>query len=162
MIHEAILGRTPSPASTVNPRIPRELDRIIGKALEKDRDLRYQHAADMRADLKRVKRDTESGRLGGCLRARDGRAFAGSPVARRLRCGDPPGGCHFLSGLEARWTVSNFVSLPLRPRTDRSRFVGDAAFPALSPDGKFVAYVTGKEEQRAKADVTGSKGRTGH
>jgi eukaryotic-like serine/threonine-protein kinase len=60
MIHEAILGRTPSPPSTVNARIPRELDRIVGKALEKDRDLRYLHAADMRADLRRVKRDTES------------------------------------------------------------------------------------------------------
>src|SRR6202050_2450806 len=60
IIHEAILGRAPPPASTVNARIPRELDRIIGKALEKDRDLRYQHAADMRADLKRLKRDTNS------------------------------------------------------------------------------------------------------
>ena len=46
----------------MNARIPREMDGVIGKALEKDRDLRYQHAADMRADLKRVKRDTESGR----------------------------------------------------------------------------------------------------
>jgi serine/threonine protein kinase len=62
MIHEAILSRAPSPPSAVNPRIPREVDGIIGKALEKDRDLRYQHAADMRADLKRLKRDTESGR----------------------------------------------------------------------------------------------------
>jgi len=60
IIHEAILGRTPSPASTVNVRIPPEMDRIIGKALEKDRDLRYQHAADIRADLKRLKRDTDS------------------------------------------------------------------------------------------------------
>ena len=47
MIHEAILSRTPPPASTLNARIPQELDRIIGKALEKDRDLRYQHAADI-------------------------------------------------------------------------------------------------------------------
>ena len=62
MIHEAILGRAPSPPSSVNQRLPQDVDRIIGKALEKDRDLRYQHAADMRADLKRLKRDTESGR----------------------------------------------------------------------------------------------------
>ena len=60
IIHEAILGRAPSPASAVNPRIPRELDGIIGKALEKDRDLRYLHAADMRVDLKRVKREVDS------------------------------------------------------------------------------------------------------
>jgi eukaryotic-like serine/threonine-protein kinase len=62
IIHEAILCRTPKPASGSNPRIPRELDGIVGKALEKDRDLRYRHAADMRVDLARVKRDTESGR----------------------------------------------------------------------------------------------------
>src|SRR5580658_9464102 len=62
MIHEAILSRAPSPPSAVNSRLPRELEGIIAKALEKDRDLRYQHAADMRADLKRLKRDTDSGR----------------------------------------------------------------------------------------------------
>ena len=60
IIHEAILGRAPSAASAVNARIPPELDRIIGKALEKDRELRYRHAADMCADLKRLKRDTDS------------------------------------------------------------------------------------------------------
>jgi hypothetical protein len=49
IIHEAILSRDPEPASTWNPRIPEELDRIIGMALEKDRELRYQHAADLRA-----------------------------------------------------------------------------------------------------------------
>lgn len=53
-IHEAILSRTPPPPSTLNPRLPRDLDRIIGKALEKDPNLRYQHAADLRVDLKRV------------------------------------------------------------------------------------------------------------
>jgi hypothetical protein len=57
IIHEGILGRSPPPASSVNARIPRELDRIIGKALDKGRGLRYRHAAEMCADLKRVKRD---------------------------------------------------------------------------------------------------------
>jgi serine/threonine protein kinase/Flp pilus assembly protein TadD len=53
-IHEAILSRTPPPPSTLNPRLTPDLDRIIGEALEKDPNLRYQHAADLRADLKRV------------------------------------------------------------------------------------------------------------
>ena len=62
MIHDAILNRVPAPITGLNPRLPAELDRIIGKALEKDRDLRCQTAAEMRADLKRLKRDTDSGR----------------------------------------------------------------------------------------------------
>jgi serine/threonine protein kinase/tetratricopeptide (TPR) repeat protein len=62
LVHQAVLSLTPPPASSVNGRIPPELDRIIDKALEKDRELRYQHATDMGADLNRLKRDTESGR----------------------------------------------------------------------------------------------------
>jgi serine/threonine protein kinase len=62
VIFHAILERVPTPAARVNPDLPLNLEGIINKALEKDRELRYQHAVDMRADLKRLKRDTESGR----------------------------------------------------------------------------------------------------
>jgi eukaryotic-like serine/threonine-protein kinase len=62
VIFHAILERAPTSAVRVNPDLPVKLEGIINKALEKDRELRYQHAADMRADLKRLKRDTESGR----------------------------------------------------------------------------------------------------
>jgi len=63
VISEAILNRQPAPARQVRPEIPVELEHIIKKALEKDADVRYQNASDMRADLKRLKRDTESGRI---------------------------------------------------------------------------------------------------
>ena len=62
VIFEAILNRVPVPAVRLNPEVPAKLEEIIGKALEKDRDLRYQNASDIRADLKRLKRDTDSSR----------------------------------------------------------------------------------------------------
>ena len=62
LIADAILHRVPVPAVRLNPDIPLKLEDVINKALEKDRKLRYQAAADMRTDLQRIKRDTESGR----------------------------------------------------------------------------------------------------
>ncbi len=61
-IFKAILDATPVPTQRINPEIPDELQRIIGKALEKDRELRCQSAAELRADLKRLKREVDSGR----------------------------------------------------------------------------------------------------
>src|SRR5881392_3949119 len=63
VIFESILNRAPASAVRLNPGLPVELERIVNKALEKDRDVRCQSAAELRADLKRVKRDNESGRI---------------------------------------------------------------------------------------------------
>jgi len=62
VIFDAILNRAPAPPAHLNPAIPIQLEQIIAKALEKDRELRYRSASDIRADLQRLKRDTDSAR----------------------------------------------------------------------------------------------------
>ncbi len=63
VIFDSILNRAPSPAIRLNPDVPAKLEEIIDKAMEKDREVRCQSAAELRADLKRIKRDTESGKI---------------------------------------------------------------------------------------------------
>ncbi|HTO77611.1 MAG TPA: protein kinase [Thermoanaerobaculia bacterium] len=73
VVFEGILNREPAAVNVMNPRLPAELNRIIGRALEKDRNFRYQTASDMKADMLRLKRDLDSG---------SGRAPAASGASR--------------------------------------------------------------------------------
>ena len=68
-VFKSILDVAPAPAVRLNPDVPADLERIINKALEKDRNLRYQSAADIRSDLARLKRDLDSGRVSGASAA---------------------------------------------------------------------------------------------
>ncbi|MFB3126248.1 MAG: tetratricopeptide repeat protein, partial [Candidatus Acidiferrales bacterium] len=80
-IFNGILHRAPTAPVRLNPDVPVELEHIINKALEKDRDLRYQHASDLRADLKRLQRDTDSGKSAAVSAATPAATPAPSPGA---------------------------------------------------------------------------------
>jgi serine/threonine protein kinase/Tol biopolymer transport system component len=79
VIFDGILNRPPTPIVRLNPEVPAELERIINKSLEKDRDIRYQHASDLRADLKRLKRDTDTSKSTSVA------TVSGEPVSARRR-----------------------------------------------------------------------------
>ena len=79
VVFDSILNRAPVPPGRVNAELPPELERIIGKCLEKDLDLRYQHASEIRADLRRLKRDTDSAQTTG-----DHRVRSLSPVSENV------------------------------------------------------------------------------
>src|SRR6202522_3533439 len=82
IIFDAVLNRAPASAARLNPDVPPELERIINRALEKDRDLRYQHASEMRAELQRLKRDTDSSRQVPTVSTESGSSAVVSPPAR--------------------------------------------------------------------------------
>ena len=82
-IFDGILNKAPSSPVQLNPELPAKLEEILNKALEKDRDLRYQVASEMRADLKRLKRDTDSGRRAGVSAAVAGASRPGTGARNR-------------------------------------------------------------------------------
>jgi tetratricopeptide (TPR) repeat protein/tRNA A-37 threonylcarbamoyl transferase component Bud32 len=111
LIFQAILDRAPVSPVRLNPDLPAKLEDIINKALEKDRNLRYQHAADIRADLQRLKRDTDTGRAvaasSGSVAAAVETGLAPSPAdaggdaASRVSTGQHGSGKHGSSGAVA-------------------------------------------------------------
>jgi serine/threonine protein kinase len=146
VIFNAILSLAPTPPLHLNPELPAELERIINKALEKDRDVRYQHASELRADLKRLKRDTDSGRAAAtsaappALPPRPGwgsRSKRGALVALALL---------LLAGLGYRLlrpgsrTSQNHGPPPNATFAQLTDLPGPELFPSLSPDGKSFLY----------------------
>lgn len=134
-IFEAILNRTPAAPTTLNPQIPEELERIVLKTLEKERENRYQSAKDLLLDLKRLRRDTQS------VPAAEVRVVPSSrPRIAVLAV--------FIIGvLVAGVIVARFLS-PVTPLSTNPTFTqittqpGEELFPSLSPDGKSVVYAS--------------------
>jgi eukaryotic-like serine/threonine-protein kinase len=141
LLHDAILNRAPKPMRELVSDIPSELERIVSKALEKDRNLRYQSAAEMRADLQRLRRDTETDRSAA--------AVALPPIATRSRSkllwlGGIPALIVFLGAL----AIFYFRSSNLAPKSSAewqqlTFFTDSTVYPSLSPDGRLLSFIHG-------------------
>jgi serine/threonine protein kinase/Tol biopolymer transport system component len=141
VVFDTILNGVPVPPVRLNPDLPAELERIINKALEKDRNLRYQHASDIRADLQRLKRDTDPNS------ARVITSFALAPGRYAWMLWTLV--ALLVAGMLA-WIVANrhppTAQNPLTNAhfTRLTNFGGAKSDPALSPDGKFAAFISNR------------------
>ena len=172
VIFDAILNRSPEAPSALNPNLPLKLEEIIGKSIEKDRDLRYQTAAELRGDLKRLKRDTDSSRtISGTSRtwpaAGGPPVSAGSGSASTAAPAQPASASAIsLNAAKPQWSVwlrrsavlvalAAAVFLFIHERNGRnaiSSFAQMTITPvsssghtygaAISPDGKWLAYLS--------------------
>lgn len=145
-IFDAILNRAPTSPVRVNPDVPAELERIINKSLEKDRDLRYHSASELRTDLKRLKRDTESGRLAIStgsvgieeLKRKWKGTYGGLGVAALAIL--------ILVGLWLFHRSPNQSNLPPMQLVPFTTYPGSVGLPKFSPDGSQIAFSWDKED----------------
>jgi eukaryotic-like serine/threonine-protein kinase len=151
-IFGSILHDAPTPPLRFNPRLPLPLDEIIEKLLEKDREVRYQHASELRADLKRLKREPDSSLVrpsssrdlpvqeGPSKPAarKESRRWAVAVMAAVLLFGVSGAAYLLYRGVRERLgTGMDFQS----SQTIQLTATGDVTLAAISPDGKYVAYV---------------------
>ncbi len=167
-IFNAILNETPAPPDHINNEIPPKLADIISRALEKDRDFRYQSASDIRSELKRLKRDTDSSRsaTANAITA-SGRAMASSSAPSLAV---PPGKAG--KGKRALALASFAVLLVIAVvwgyfyvRASRTAskseqkweqltfFTDSAVYPGLSPDGRMLTFIRGSDTFLGPGDV---------
>jgi eukaryotic-like serine/threonine-protein kinase len=155
VICEGILNRAPVSAVRLNPDLSAELERVIAKALEKDRDLRYQHASDLRADLQRLTRDSSRSHWDALSSGHEGRQTGDSEgpksaqpqstrswkayyyaVAAAVLLAAIAGGFFFRRSSAAGPAVSTEWE-------QLTFFTDSAVYPALSPDGRMLAFIRG-------------------
>ncbi|MGI8783790.1 MAG: protein kinase domain-containing protein [Acidobacteriota bacterium] len=143
-LFDAILNKTPTSPLRLNPELPVEFEQIVNKALEKDREIRYQSARDMVIDLRRLQRDSGSGRI-----VTAGTAIAAPPARQWQRRTKVVVGLAALSVASmivlywAPWTPwtkqASLLDAVVTQLTDQA---GPEVFPSLSPDGKSIVYVS--------------------
>ena len=140
VISEAILNHTPVAPVRLNPDVPAKLEDIINKALEKDRDLRYQSASDIATDLKRLRRDTDSGRISS---SGSGAVQSSAGLARKryVILGVCVGLLAIASAAYHFWPRSKTPSGPAKI-TQISQWNKPMNDASLSPDGHAVAFVS--------------------
>jgi len=150
MIQEAILNRVPTPPVRLNPGMPQDLGRVIDKALEKDRDVRYQHASELRADLKRLRRDTTSGKSG----AFDAEDASPAPLKRTYAVLAATAAVLLIAAIVLYRSRTHSGSLPSSSEwVQLTNFVDSATSPTLSPDGRMVVFLRGPSTFGGKAEV---------
>jgi Tol biopolymer transport system component/predicted Ser/Thr protein kinase len=157
VIFEAILNREPVAPGRLNPDLDVKLEEIIKRALEKDRNLRYQHASDVRAELQRLKRDTSSGRVAasGVGEAPEDRRksstrvdLSEAPQRRGRYLYYAAGALVALGILVGAYLVFRNSGSGGRASKDWVQltfFTDSAVYPALSPDGRMLAFIRGND-----------------